>query len=217
MGNPSNTNLSVETKDPGLSDAEKAGIAVGVVIGAAGIAAALTWVCIAKRRGRTLSYRNGATGDNATEVTSDSRPQPGRLMGVPQDDLPSPVAGPYTHVQGHLGPAQLQQERGAVPHQPHHPDDIAVPVEMEADTSDVGLGLRSSSAGAVAMTETPSINSGGREWLTPGESPGQVYELYGSTTPSPYADGPSPLGHDNSSPLVPSPSEHPGGNRSPPP
>jgi hypothetical protein len=176
---------AITTKSEGLSAGAKAGIAVGVVIGVGAAVALLTWICLAKRKGRSLTQRNSGTGgDNATDITSASRPP--RRIGVPIDDLPSPVVGPFSH-----GPPAMATPDGAVPHQPHHPDDIAVPIEMPA-----GLGLMSSGS-----DETPA-------WRTPGESPGQVYELYGSTTASPPTSGTSPLNYSWASPFVPSPSEN---------
>lgn len=113
-----------------------------------------------------------------TEVTSDGTPsRPERLPGLAADYFgPAAVPGPFTVASNTASsPGHLSQDR-AVPTDPHGPDDIAVPVEIDsnekvvADEGTLNSNLR-----------TPSIV----HWTLTPETMDNRFELYGSAVPSP--------------------------------
>ena len=116
-----------------------------------------------------------------TEATSDvtsSRPE--RLPGLTADYFgPDAVPGPYTVVSNTASsPGHLSQDR-AVPTDPHHPDDIAVPVEIDSNTKNaVGAGDEGTLS---SNLHTPSVV---QQAPTPETVDGR-FELYGSDFPSP--------------------------------
>lgn len=188
-GAPTGSDVTLLDEDDlnggGLSDGAKAGIAVGVVVGAGLIIGLITWLCISKRRRRrqAVTQQSASAGDapvedaNMTEVTASSRLA--RSRGLTQDYFgPAAVPGPYTETV-----ASSPGQRNAVPSQPQAPGDIIAPVEIDSKDGP----LTPHSPAVVYQTPVDETISG-------------RFELYG-TELSPQS--PSPL---QASPLPPSPS-----------
>jgi hypothetical protein len=178
-GNPTMTGMVMEYQSQGLSDGAKAGIGVGVSVVTCLIVGITTWVCLKRRRDRQRtstnpsgSGREGGLGGGGLDVMSetgtfDSRPTP--RHGLTQDySGPDAVAGPYTENENsRLSTYGLARAR---PNDPHGPEDIAAPVEMDTGTR------------ARGSLEDPTQTTMQRN--TPDGVEGR-FELYGSELPSP--------------------------------
>lgn len=174
----------------GLSAAAKGGIGAGVAVGASLLIGGLAWFCLRRRRSRsqTASSRRrsgggryvegGEAGRPMTEATSDVTPsRPERLPGLAADYFgPAAVPGPFTVASNPASsPGHLSQDR-AVPTDPHVPDDIAVPVEIDSNErmvrDDGTLDSNLHTPSVVHQAPTPETVDG-------------RFELYGSAIPSP--------------------------------
>jgi hypothetical protein len=171
----------------GLSEGAKAGIGVGVVVGASIIIGGLTWLCLRKRRDRRQAlaqpggpgfnaggsdaYHNQYHPDDAgmTDV-SGSRPQPGR--GLTQEYFgPDPVAGPFTESDV-LSVGTSPHLSRAVPSAPQQPGDITAPVEIDSTSEAPGR-----------MSPTSKLS--GPHMSPMAEAMDGRYELYGSEAAGP--------------------------------
>ncbi|KAK8056442.1 hypothetical protein PG993_001669 [Apiospora rasikravindrae] len=195
----------------GLSQSAKAGIGVGVAVGAAIIIGLATWFCIRHRRQarRSSAYPSnreyqsvgqagqvgpaGAAG--GTEVMSDVS-GPSRGTGPHRTGLvyeyfgPTAVPGPFTQRDNETPHeprgawarfAPSAPTRRAVPVQPDNPGDIAAPVELGDDDAH----LKAVQVQAAKTTPTPSV--------APPASPEQqveVFELWGSPGVEPFERSP---------------------------
>ncbi|KAG7288553.1 hypothetical protein NEMBOFW57_004906 [Staphylotrichum longicolle] len=195
---PTGSGVSVVNADEtwgGLSAGAKAGIAVGVVVGAGLVMGAATWWCLRRRRaGRGEGGSSSARTRPGAGVMG--RVVGGGLGGLAQDYFgPAPAVGPYSDTHTTSAVTTPGLERGGVPLQPHEPGDIAVPVEIDSRLRE-----------ARRVPEGLAITPGGSGSPGDDEDGHQRFELYGSevgqispTLPSPYAGG-----------LLPSPDERPG-------
>ncbi|KAF9771306.1 hypothetical protein IL306_011060 [Fusarium sp. DS 682] len=130
----------VDDDDSGseLSDGAKAGIGVGVVVGASIIVGGLTWMCLRKRRQRTAS-RPSASGEGddsgrPRDAMTDISGSHAR-SGLTQDYFgPDPAAGPYTEQASSRVTSPGRD--AAVPMHAQSPGDIAAPVEIDSTTRD---------------------------------------------------------------------------------
>ncbi|KAF4332332.1 hypothetical protein FBEOM_13879 [Fusarium beomiforme] len=126
----------IDADDSGsrLSDGAKAGIGVGVVIGASIIVGGLTWVCLRKRRQRTAS-RPSASGEGdgsgrPRDAMTDISGSHAR-SGLTQDYFgPDPAAGPYTEQTSSRVTSPGRD--AAVPMHAQSPGDITAPVEIDS-------------------------------------------------------------------------------------
>jgi hypothetical protein len=177
-GNPTATGFTIVASpgSGGLSSGAKAGIAVGVVVGAGIIVGAITWFCLSqRRRRRTVAQQSGsgsgpagsADGTAMTDVTSPSRPRQG--AGMTQDYFgPDAVPGPFTESAGTEADKASPGPARAVPQRPQAPGDIAAPVEIDS-THRTGDSPRLSPTSPTSYLETPQSETiEGR------------FELYGS-------------------------------------
>ncbi|KAK3904152.1 hypothetical protein C8A05DRAFT_13946 [Staphylotrichum tortipilum] len=200
---PTGSGVSVVSQEDQVSGLQgagaKAGVAVGVVVGAGLIIGAATWWCLRRRRG---------TGRGESEGESSARPQPGGLTGrvlggstgVPgrgemsdatsdvvsrngrlaQDYFSSgPAVGPYSDTYSASGMTTPGVERGGVPLMPHDPADIAVPVEIDSR-------LREEERPAAPSASPPEGSLGDQEK----EEVEERFELYGSEVGSPSVVSP---------------------------
>lgn len=93
-----------------------------------------------------------------SESQSDVVSHGGRLRGLTHDYFgPDAVAGPYTEEAYYDGstPGALSGPGRAVPMEPHGPDDITAPVEIDSTTRDPTTVDRSLSVGTAASTPRP--------------------------------------------------------------
>ncbi|KAK2934440.1 hypothetical protein FoTM2_005687 [Fusarium oxysporum f. sp. vasinfectum] len=130
-----------DSSSGGLSDGAKAGIGVGVVVGASIIVGGLTWMCLRKRRQRTAS-RPSASGEGDGSLTQD-------YFG------PDPAAGPYTEQASSR--VTSPGRTAAVPMHAQSPGDIAAPVEIGSanrDGSDLLSPMSSPSIYQTPLSET---------------------------------------------------------------
>ncbi|KAF4958558.1 hypothetical protein FSARC_10992 [Fusarium sarcochroum] len=158
----------------GLSDGAKAGIGVGVVVGASIIVGGLTWLFLKRRRQQSAAGPSGSgegDGDGSvparetmTEVSGTNA-----RRGLTQDYFgPDPAAGPYTEQVSSRVTSPGRES--AVPMHAQSPGDIAAPVEIDStarEGSDLLSPMSSPSLYQTPLSET--IN--GR------------FELYGNETP----------------------------------
>lgn len=144
---------TISSQSDGLSQGAKAGIGVGVVVVAAIIIGALTWLGRRESR-RSTTYRSSAQtppppnapGD-MSEASGPSRPAV-HQSGLAYDYFgPDAVAGPYTDQDGTAQRTPNLLEHG-VPVRPRQPSDIAAPVELDsrlrADKANDGISRNSS-------------------------------------------------------------------------
>lgn len=195
----------VETQD--LSTGAKAGISVGVVVGAGLLIGATTWFCLRKRRARRSAAASSSERPRPTGVIGAVLGSGGRdmsesssvvsgapLPGIAQDFYgPEPAAGPYTDNIGPSTGTTPGGGRGGVPLVPHSPGDIAVPVEIDSQASHLGAP-RESASYAPSRTSIPPP--------PPPETTEGRFELYGSDFLDSVAVMPSPV-----TPIPPSPLE----------
>ncbi|KAI5861274.1 hypothetical protein GGS23DRAFT_160573 [Durotheca rogersii] len=215
----------------GLSEAARAGVGVGVTVGAAIVIGALTWFCIRRRReaksrngGSTLARgtRDGDLVDEfiESEITSPSsgtgrRPRPHRTGLAYQYDGPDAVDGPYTDREGSNTPgrslaAQLGSSLGRVEqvgvpanHYPERPDGIVRPVEIDTGGRIIeGTGRTPAELG---VTEGDGEKSSVRGAAPAKDEDQEVFELYGSPVPSPPPMSPSELEQHRAGTVSPSP------------
>jgi hypothetical protein len=190
-----------QNRGPGLDTGEKAGIAVGAVVGIGLVVGLATWRVL--RRSTWRAAEGSASGSRTLTVGTASSPT--RRDGPPEmtsstTDIPSPngglrgltadyfgpiaVPGPFTESGAEAGlpdslvttpPGGNNRDR-AVPREPHSPDDIAAPVEIDSGTRQRNV----------------SETIAGR------------FELYGSERTSPYSEE-TTSPYDMVSPYSPSP------------
>ncbi|CVK92632.1 uncharacterized protein FMAN_07525 [Fusarium mangiferae] len=143
----------------GLSDGAKAGIGIGVVVGASIIVGGLTWMCLRKRRQRTAS-RPSASGEGEgsappRDAMTDISGSHAR-SGLTQDYFgPDPAAGPYTEQASSR--VTSPGRTAAVPMHAQSPGDIAAPVEIDSadrDGSDLLSPMSSPSIYQTPLSET---------------------------------------------------------------
>ncbi|KAJ4267790.1 hypothetical protein NW762_003905 [Fusarium torreyae] len=156
----------------GLSDGAKAGIGVGVVVGASIIVGGLTWLFLKRRRERSATGPSasgegdgsGPARDTMTEVSGSNARQ-----GLTQDYFgPDPAAGPYTEQASSRVTSPGRES--AVPMHAQSPGDIAAPVEIDSTTRE-GSDL-------LSPMSSPSL------YQTPlSETIDGRFELYGNETP----------------------------------
>ncbi len=211
---PTGAGIEAVSQSTDLSTGAKAGVAVGVVFAAGLIIGVVTWMCLRRRplRSEAATSRRSAPivggGRRAmTETTSDVASRAGPLRGVAQDYFgPNATAGPYTDM------AQAEAtsvgtspgvDRG-VPLEPHGPNDITVPVEIDSRASPGKLspddarsqGTRSNRSSVVQAQQVPDTIDG-------------RFELYGDDllpgAPSPNVETPSVPTPAAEYPLPPSP------------
>ncbi|OAA54245.1 hypothetical protein SPI_08864 [Niveomyces insectorum RCEF 264] len=168
-----------------LSGGAKAGIALGVVVGAAALIGAATWLCLHRRwtrRGSSsqsaggggVSLPGGAGAAAAGTESDGGGGHSNRLPGLAQDYVgPDAVAGPYTdpaHAQGDVygngsgsgSGAGVGVHGGAggaahgVPMRPHGPRDIVAPVEIDSTARGAG-GAAAAAAGSAATAAGKSL------------------------------------------------------------
>lgn len=198
---PTNTDSPPAASGGGLGTAATAGIAVGVVLGAAVIIGVITWMCIRKRRYGTASFRSNRT-QTMSQADTGRHPDPNSIpliiggvggggaqhnatdagggVGPTVDYFgPDAVVGPYTDTD--VGSLQTRRttpgvDRG-VPLDPMSPSHIVAPVELDpygSNASAISPGSRQSYLDARSQMHfsTPPI----------AESAENRYELYGSTS-----------------------------------
>ncbi|KAG8677172.1 hypothetical protein FPOAC2_03291 [Fusarium poae] len=150
----------IDNNDDGgkLSDGAKAGIGVGVVVGASLIIGGLTWMCLRKRR-----RQRSASGPSAPRHVSDP-PRDGMTdisgsharSGPTQDYFgPDPAAGPYTEQASSRVTSPGRD--AAVPMHAQSPGDIAAPVEIDStrrEGSDLLSPMSSPSLYQTPLSET---------------------------------------------------------------
>ncbi|KAF4448740.1 hypothetical protein F53441_7888 [Fusarium austroafricanum] len=148
-----------DDSDSELSDGAKAGIGVGVVVGASIIVGGLTLMCLRKRRQRTAS-RPSASGegdgnDHPRDAMTDVSGSHAR-SGLTQDYFgPDPAAGPYTEQASSRVTSPGRD--AAVPMHAQSPGDIAAPVEIDSTTregSDLLSPMSSPSIYQTPLSET---------------------------------------------------------------
>ncbi|KAG9254562.1 uncharacterized protein F5Z01DRAFT_79499 [Emericellopsis atlantica] len=194
-GRPSQSGIEIigEGDDEGgsLSDGATAGIAAGVVIGAALVLGVLAWVCIRKRRERRARTVQGDSGPrDATDMSETTAAaaavRPGHNSnnhGPTQEYFGShPAAGPYTEeglqdqTPGSQAASPPLTHQRAVPRQPQEPGDIAAPVEMDSET-------RSDATRSPVFGVSPTTYYG--QHREGEETIDGRFELYGSYEPEP--------------------------------
>ncbi|KAJ4396247.1 hypothetical protein N0V93_000466 [Gnomoniopsis smithogilvyi] len=171
------TGAIIEHKSPGLSTGAKAGIAVGVIVVAALVIAALTYLCLRRRR------RNGARSETTTAQELPSIMPAGRDVATATASGPhmseadgdalsygyapsstglsrpgnGPAQGDYFGEvgSGTRGAPQQAQDQSRHQHRhPHGPDNVVAPVE---------IGTRSSLRGRPAQQTHTRMDSHGSE------------------------------------------------------
>ena len=143
-GNPTNTAFSivpVASSGDSLSTGAKAGIAVGVIIGAGILIGAVTWFILAQRKKRRRALANQSASGGAPAASTDEAamtevgagPRPRQGVGLTQDYFgPDAVPGPYSERAGQELDKASPMPGRAVPSSPHAPGDIAAPVEIDS-------------------------------------------------------------------------------------
>ncbi|RGP81685.1 hypothetical protein FLONG3_172 [Fusarium longipes] len=137
-----------------LSDGAKAGIGVGVVVGAGLIIGGLTWMCLRKRK-----RQRSVTGPSASGDGDVSGPRDGMTdisgsharSGLTRDYFgPDPAAGPYTEQASSRVTSPGRD--AAVPMHAQSPGDIAAPVEIDSATRDGSVLLSPMSSPSLYQT-----------------------------------------------------------------
>lgn len=153
---PTESDTTVVDDDDGdnkLTDGAKAGIGVGVVVGASLIIGSFTWMCLRKRRRQRSAaglsapgHANEPSRDGMTDISGS------HIRSGPTQDYfgPDPAAGPYTEQASSRVTSPGRD--AAVPMHAQSPGDIAAPVEIDSTTRD------------------------GSDLLSPMSSPGTVYQ-----------------------------------------
>jgi len=133
------TIIDGDDSDNELSDGAKAGIGVGVVVGASIIIGGLTWMCLRKRKRQRSTIGPSASGDG----DGNGPPRDGMTdisgsharSGLTQDYFgPDPATGPYTEPASSRVTSPGRD--AAVPMHAQSPGDIAAPVEIDSTTRD---------------------------------------------------------------------------------
>ncbi|KAJ4006940.1 hypothetical protein NW766_010348 [Fusarium irregulare] len=133
------TIIDDDSSDNELSDGAKAGIGVGVVVGASIIIGGLTWMCLRKRKRQRSTIGPSASGDG----DGNAPPRDGMTdisgsharSGLTQDYFgPDPATGPYTEPASSRVTSPGRD--AAVPMHAQSPGDIAAPVEIDSTTRD---------------------------------------------------------------------------------
>jgi hypothetical protein len=127
-----------KSSNGGLSTGAKAGIGVGVAVGALAIIGALMWFFLVHRPRARQSSKATSVPPAAMSQASKSerngappRPSPGRQASQPSDYFgPAAESGPFT--EDHNSPAMSPGSNRGVPATPQSPGDIAVPVEIDS-------------------------------------------------------------------------------------
>lgn len=141
----------------GLSTGAKAGIGVGVSLGALAVFAAVMWFCLVHRRRRQSegagSVPNAMSEGNGRPV----RPSPGRSQ--PSDYFgPEAGSGPFTEGGGDAMSPGSNSNRG-VPATPQSPGDIASPVEIDSrghsNVASPGVGVYNHHLKKAEETQNP--------------------------------------------------------------
>ena len=121
----------------GLSTGAKAGIGVGVALGAIAIIGALMWFFLVHRtRARQSEQATSvppamSQGSRSERNGGPTRPSPRRQASQPSDYFgPAAESGPFT--EDHNSPAMSPGSNRGVPATPQSPGDIAVPVEIDS-------------------------------------------------------------------------------------
>ncbi|PKS07635.1 hypothetical protein jhhlp_006241 [Lomentospora prolificans] len=159
-----------EEDDSGtLSDGAKAGIGAGVAIGASAATAGLTWLWLSRRRRARAMANAASSGEEEFMEEAVGSPDPPTTSGLTRDYFgPNAVDGPLTERDGDEALTPGQRDRG-VPAQPHAPEDIAAPVEI--DSRNISAPVASERA---YPSPLPPFDA------TAPETPEHRAELYGS-------------------------------------
>lgn len=127
-----------DDSDNELSDGAKAGIGVGVVVGAGLIIGGLTWMCLRKRRRQRSTIGPSASGDGDNGPPRDGMTDISgshARSGLTQDYFgPDPAAGPYTEQAS--SQVTSPGRDAAVPMHAQNAGDITAPVEIDSTTRD---------------------------------------------------------------------------------
>ncbi|TVY80297.1 hypothetical protein LSUE1_G003916 [Lachnellula suecica] len=123
------TAVAKPSGNSGLSTGAKAGIGVGVALGALAVIGALMWFFLVHRPRRQSEKQPTVPPAMSQSSGRNGRPAVGRQTSQPSDYFgPEAESGPFTENQAS---APLSPNRG-VPATPQSPGDIAVPVEIDS-------------------------------------------------------------------------------------
>lgn len=123
------------SKSSGLSTGAKAGIGVGVALGACVLVGALLWFCVVHRRNARAKMSQHESSAPALSQVSGSKADTNRPNPGPRSRSdyfgPSAKAGPFTDDMTSFGASPGANSRG-VPLSPDSPVDISAAVEIDS-------------------------------------------------------------------------------------